>query len=488
MSACQHREKIGEWPYYMLYWRGEYMPSEPIDESMLRMLRERIAGTVLTADDPAYDETRKIWNGRFDRRPAVIVRCAKTADVPVALEVARRTGLPLSVRSGGHDYAGNSMCDDGLAIDLSQMNAVAVDGGSRTVRVGPGARWGAVDRETQAVGLATTGGTVSTVGVAGYTLGGGSGHLSRKYGLGLDNLLSAEVVTASGDIVQASARENADLFWGLRGGSGNLGIVTSLELQLHELGTEVLAGQIIYPFERSRDVLRLYRSFVADAPDDVQCYAFFIRVPPLPVFPAGSHGKVAIDLVVTCAGDLSDGEKRVAPLRALGTPILDTVAPMPYLAMQQAFDAGMASSNRWYSKAHYLPALTDAAIDTIVARVEALPGDFTMVYLEAEGGAIGRVDRNATAFPHRDAEFLLHIFPGWTRAEDDGAIMEWARTFHRDMRPHGTGGVYVNMLGGDEQDGARSAYGANYDRLVELKRKYDPGNVLRMNHNVKPEG
>lgn len=464
------------------------MPSARIDGTMLRSLRERIGGAVLTADDPAYDETRRIWNGRFDRRPAAIVRCARPADVPAALEVARQTGLPLSVRSGGHDYSGNSMCDGGLAIDLSQMNAIAVDGGSRTVRVGPGARWGAIDRETQALGLATTGGTVSTVGVAGYTLGGGSGHLSRKYGLGLDNLVSAEVVTASGDIVQASDRENADLFWGLRGGSGNLGIVTALELRLHELGTEVLAGQIIHPFERSRDVLRLYRSFVADAPDDVQCYAFFIRVPPLPVFPAESHGKVAIDLVVTWAGDLSDGENSLAPLRGFGKPLLDTVAPLPYLTLQQAFDAGMVGLNRWYSKAHYLPGLTDAAIDTIVARVEELPGDFTMVYLEAEGGAIGRVDRRATAFPHRDAAFLLHIFPGWARAADDGAIMDWARTFHQDMRPHATGGVYVNLLGGDEPDGARSAYGANYDRLVELKRKYDPGNLLRMNHNVNPDG
>lgn len=462
------------------------MPNLQIDDSMLQSLRGRIRGPVVAADDTGYDETRKIWNGRFDRRPAAIARCTGPDDVLAALDIARRNGLLVSVRSGGHDYAGNGVCDAGLVIDLSQMNAVAVDRASKTVRVQPAARWGAIDAETQALGLATTGGTVSTVGVAGYTLGGGSGYLSRKYGLALDNLLSADVLTASGEIVRASSTDNADLFWGLRGGSGNFGIVTSLELRLHELGTQVLAGQIIHPLEDAPDVLRMYRSFMAEAPDDVQCYAFFIRVPPLAAFPERLHGKVAIDLVVCHAGAMAEGEKRVAPLRAFGAPVLDTVAPVPYAALQQSFDAGMAGGNRWYSKAHYLRDLPDAAIETIVAQVEALPGEFTMVYLEPEGGAIGRVDRTATAFPHRDAPFALHIFPGWTKAADDDAMMEWARTFHREMNPYPTGGVYVNLLGGDEQDGARSAYGANYERLVDLKRKYDPDNLFRVNHNVDP--
>jgi FAD/FMN-containing dehydrogenase len=377
---------------------------------------------------------------------------------------------------------------DGLVIDLSQMKAVNVDRAAKTVRVGPGARWAAVDREAQAFGLATTGGTVSTVGVAGFILGGGSGHLARKYGLGLDNLVAAEVVTAAGDVLRASATENTDLFWGLRGGSGNLGIVTSLELRLHELGTDVLAGQIIYPFDQARDVLRNYRSFTRDAPDEIQCYAFFLRLPPLPVFPEEAHGKVVVDLVVTYAGDMTEGERHLAPLRALGRPMMDTVAPTPYVALQQAFDAGMAGGNRWYSKAHYLRELSDDAIETIVVGVEALPGDFTMVYLEAEGGAIGRVDPAATAFPHRDAPYALHIFPGWTRAADDEAIMAWARSSTARWSPHATGGVYVNLLGGDEADGARAAYGSNYDRLAELKRRLDPENLLRHNHNVPPRG
>ena len=462
------------------------MPLSRMDDSMLRSLRDRMRGPVSTARDVGYEDARRIWNGRFDRRPAAIARCTGAADAKAAVDLARESGLLVSVRSGGHDYAGNSVCDGGLMIDLSQMTAVDVDAAARTMRVQPGARWAAIDRQTQQFGLATTGGTVSSVGVAGYTLGGGTGHLSRKYGLALDNLLSADVLTAAGDLVQASDAEHADLFWGLRGGSGNFGIVTSLEFRLHELGTQVLAGQIIHPFEDARDVLRLYRSFIAGAPDDVQCYAFFIRVPPLPAFAPETHGTVALDLVVSHSGPLSDGEERLAPLRELGTPLLDTVAPIPYVTLQQAFDAGMAGVNRWYSRAHYLPELTDGAIDTIVAQVADLPGEFTLVYLEAEGGAIGRVDPAATAFPHRDARFSLHIFPGWSRPADDDAMMTWAQSFHREMSPHATGGVYVNLLGGDEPDRARSAYGSNYDRLRDLKRKYDPGNFFRMNHNVDP--
>lgn len=462
------------------------MPVSRIDASLLKSLRERVRGGVLTADDPGYDEARAIWNGRFDRRPAAIARCTDPEDVAAALDMAVRGGVRVAVRSGGHDYAGNSMCDGGLAIDLSRMNGVSVDPAAKRVRVGPGARWAAVDREAQARGLATTGGSVSTVGVAGFILGGGSGHLARKYGLGLDNLVAAEVVTVAGGRLRASEEESPDLFWGLRGGSGNLGIATALDLRLHELGTEVLAGQIIYPFDQAREALRMYRSFMQAAPDEIQCYAFFIRLPPLPVFPEEAHGRVVLDLMVTYAGDATDGQRHLAPLREFGRPLMDTVAPTPYLALQQAFDAGMPPGNRWYSKAHYLRGLEDAAIDTIVAGAESLPGEFTMVYLEAEGGAIGRVDRAATAFPHRDAPYALHVFPGWTRAEDDERMMAWAREFHGAMQPYATGGVYVNLLGGDEPERARSAYGSNYDRLAALKRRFDPGNVLSGNHNVPP--
>lgn len=462
------------------------MPNGRIDEAVLQRLRQQMGDRVLTPGDSGYDDARQVWNGRFDRRPGAIVRCGDTADVQWAVDVARTSGLLLAVKSGGHDYAGNSMCDDGLGIDLSLMNDVAVDADARTVRVGPGARWGAVDRGTQAHGLVTVGGTVSTVGVAGFTLGGGSGHLSRKHGLALDNLLSAEVVTAAGEVVRASERENSDLFWGLRGGGGNFGIATSLELRLHDLTTDVVAGQIIHPFEAAADVLRVYRSFMQGAPDEVQCYAFFLRVPPIPAFPERVHGTIVVDLVVTHAGAAAEAEKVLAPLRAFGEPILDTVAPIPYVSLQQAFDAGMADGSRWYSKAHYLRELTDEAIDTILTHVADLPGEFTTAYLGGEDGAMARVDRHATAFPHRDAPFSLHIFPGWTNAADDDRIIEWARRFHGAMSGQATGGVYVNLLGGDETDGPRSAYGANYQRLSELKGRYDPGNLFRLNHNVEP--
>lgn len=462
------------------------MPDTRIDEATLRSLRQQMGDRVLVPGDAGYDDARRIWNGRFDRRPGAIARCRDAGDVKMAVDLARDAGLPTAVRSGGHDYAGHSMCDDGLVIDLSRMNEVVVDAEARTVRVGPGARWADVDREAQAFGLATTGGTVSSVGVAGFTLGGGTGHLVRKYGLALDNLLSVDLVTAAGERLRASEREHADLFWGLRGGSGNLGIVTSLELRLHDLGTEIFAGQIIHPLEDAADTLRFYRDFMAHAPDEVQCYAFFIRIPPVAPFPESLHGRVALDLVVSCAGGTAPGENVLAPLRAFGLPRLDTVARVPYLALQQAFDAGMPAGNRWYTRAHYLADLTGAAIETIVSRVAALPGEFSMVYLEPQGGAIARVAADATAFPHREAKFALHVFPGWTQASDDSALIDWTKAFHRDMQPHATGGAYVNMLAEDEPDGAERAYGANRSKLSQLKHRFDPGNLFRRNHNVEP--
>jgi len=442
--------------------------------------------TLITPADAGYDDARRVWNARFDRRPAAIARCVDVAEVQGALEFARQRSWPVAVRSGGHDYAGHSVCDDGLVIDLSGMNVVDVDAVRQIARVRPGARWADVDAATQAFGLATTGGTVSTVGVAGYILGGGTGHLVRKYGLGLDNLVGAEVVTANGEVLRADEREHADLFWALRGGSGNFGIVTAFELRLHPLGTQVLAGQILHRLADAPAVLRAWRNFMADAPDEVQCYAFFFRIPPVPAFPESLHNEVALDLVVTYAGDLVAGERVLAPLRALGTPVLDTTAPAPYVALQGAFDAGMVAGNRWYSRAHYLRELNDAAIETIVSRSATLPGEFTLVYLEPFGGAVARVPPDATAFPHREAPMAIHIFPGWIDRAEDTRIMEWTQTFHEALRPQATGGTYVNLLAGDEQDRPRAAYGANYERLSELKRRYDPDNRFRSNHNISP--
>lgn len=464
------------------------MTTRSLDHSILQSLRENIRGAVLASGDASYDDARRIWNARFDRRPSAIARCAGPRDVITAVNIARKNDLLVSIRSGGHDYSGRSICDGGLVIDVSGMREIEVDAAAKTVTVEPGARWGAVDHATQALGLATTGGTVSTVGVAGFTLGGGSGHLTRRYGLGLDNLLSAEVVIANGELIRTSETEHPELFWALRGGSGNFGVVTSFEFQLHEVGPQVLAGQIIYPFDQAADVLRFYRSFMADAPDEIQCYAFLLRLPPLDVFPAEFHSRVVLDLVVTHSGDPAKAETDLAPLRAFGSPFLDGVATQSFVELQQSFDAGMPAGNRWYSKAHYLSDLPDRAIETILTHSAELPGPFTMVYLEAEGGAVGRVDPSATAFPHRNAAFALHIFPGWTDAADDSAIMDWARTFHQEMAPHSTGGVYVNLLGGDEPDGSQAAYGANYSRLAAIKHKYDPTNLFRNNQNIEPSG
>ena len=458
----------------------------PIDPAALRLLGDHFGEHMVTPGDPRYDEARRVWNGRFDRSPGAIARCRKSADVVAALKIARGAGLTVAVRSGGHDYAGNSVCDGGLVIDLSAMNAVAVDPQARTVRAGAGARWAAIDAATQPLGLATVGGTVSTVGVAGFTLGGGSGWLSRKHGLALDQLVSAEVVTANGDLLRVNDREHADLFWGLRGGSGNLGVVTEFELRLHEAGPRLYAGQVLHPFEAAGSVLRHFRAFMSEAPDQVQCYAFLIRIPPLDAFPSEFHGRVALDLVVAYAGDIDQGRRLLAPLTEHGTPFLSAVAPIEYTALQQSFDAGVAPGLRWYSKAHDLRDLSDAAIDAILRHTENLPGPFTMVYLERIGGAVGRVPAGATAYPHRSAPWSIHILPGWSDAGQDAQMVAWARAFHADLIPHATGGVYVNLLGGDEEDGPRSAYGSNYRRLAALKRLWDPDNVFSGNHNVEP--
>ena len=456
------------------------------DDTILDSLRDALRGPVLAPGDDGYDAARTVWNARLASRPAAVAQCTGAADVRAAVDIAREHDLPLSVKGGGHSYAGQSAAEGALMVDLSSMTGVRVDPDTKTARGQAGATWGDFDHETQAFGLATPGATVSTVGVAGCTLGGGTGHLARKYGLSLDNLRSADVVMADGSFVHASEDENADLFWGLRGGGGNFGVVTSFEFQLHEVGPEVLAGQILHPMANAAEGLRLYRDVMADAPDALQAYAFFIHVPPIPAIPDEHHGQTALDFVVTYAGDHATGEKVLRPLRSFEDPILDGVRPQAYTALQQTFDEGTPNGQRWYSKAHYLNALPDAAIDTVVEHVDPLPGPFSMVYLEPMGGAIGRVDPTATAFPHREAAYGFHILTGWPDADQDATIMDWTRDFHAAMAPHANGGVYVNLLGADEEYRVASAYGPNYDRLARLKETYDPDNLFRMNHNVEP--
>ncbi len=366
------------------------------------------------------------------------------------------------------------------------MDSVRVDPAARTVRLGPGATWAACDHETQAFGLATTGATVSSVGVSGYVLGGGTGYLARSCGLAADNLLSADVVTADGDLVRASESENPELFWGLRGAGASLGVVTSFELQLHELVREVLAGMVVHRLEAAGEVLRAYRSLMAEAPDELICYPFFIPLPEAPVFPAELHGETVLALVPAYMGPVPEGEEALRPFRELGDPVFDGVAPQPYTQVQRSFDDGVPKGQRWYTKAHFLEGLPDEAIETILSHVEELPGALSMVYLEPMGGAIGRVDPDATAFPHREAPYGFHILTGWQDPGADDRIMEWSRGFHEAMTPFATGGAYVNLVGEDEADGARRAYVGNLDRLATVKEAWDPDNLFRMNHNLAP--
>ena len=447
-------------------------------------LSSLLKGQVLAPGDHGFDEARSLWNVRFGRMPDLIARCTDADDITAAIEYARANGLRLSVKGGGHSYAANSVAQGGLLIDLSHMKAIRVDPDAKTAIVEGGVTSGELDAATQRHGLATPTPTVSSVGVAGALLGGGSGYLSRKYGLLIDNLISAEVVTADGNHVKASEDEHPDLFWALRGGGVNFGVVTALELRLHEVGPEVLSGQIIYPFDDAGSLLRYFRDFMADAPDDFQCYPFMFRVPPIDLFPEDTHGKPVLDFVLYHPD--ATAAEFVRPLRELGKPILDIVAPAPYVVVQQGFDANLPSGQRYYSKAHDLPAMSDGAIDMAVEHVHRMRGSFTAAYFDPGGGAIGRVATQSTAYGGREANFGFHCLAGWMDPADDETVIAWASAFHGAMTPHATGGVYVNLLADDEHDRVPVAYGENYSRLVELKGRWDPKNVFSGNHNIPP--
>jgi FAD/FMN-containing dehydrogenase len=421
-----------------------------------------------------------------DRRPAVIARCADERDIVAALKVARERGLPVAVRGGGHNVAGNAMCDGGVVIDLSTQKGIDVDPDQRTARVQPGVLLGELDRATQAFGLATPTGNVSMTGVAGLTLGGGLGWIARKHGPASDNLLSAEVVTAGGDLVRASAEENADLLWGLRGGGGNFGVVSSFEYQLHPVGPEVLAGGVLHSFADAPDVFRFLGVFVADAPDELSVTASTFRAaPPLPV-PPELYGELVIVLAVCYAGDLTAGERAVRPLRSFGAPLVDLIAPMPYTALQSASDAAYPSGQQNYWKSHYIDDIGDGVIATILEHAPRMSSPLSSFYLQHLGGAISRAGTDSTSFGHRDATFDFAILTVWRDPADSDEHVTWAREFFAAMQPYATG-VYVNNLGTEGADRVRAAYAPQtYERLVALKRTYDPQNVLRLNQNIPP--
>lgn len=459
-----------------------------LDQAALAELNAEISGPVLTSAENGYDEARRVWNGRINRHPAVVIRCQDRADVGAVVDFARSQDCPLAVKGGGHDYGGNPAREDCILIDCAAMDSVEVDPDAQVARVGPGVTWAEFDKQAQEFGLATTGATVSSVGVAGYTLGGGTGHLARTYGLAVDNLRAAEIVIADGEVVRASKDEHPDLFWAIRGGSGNFGIVTEFEFDLHPVGPEVLAGQIIYPFEDAPEVLRHYRTFMNEAPSELNCYAFVIPIPPLPAFPEEIHGDPAVDLVAAYSGDIDAGEGVLASLRNVGDPIMDGIRPQPYTEFQQAFDDGAPKGGRWYSKALYLDELTEDAIDAFISATDPLKGPMTMVYLEPMGGVISEVEPEATAFPHRDAAYSVHALTGWSDPDRDEELIEWTDSIYEAMVPYSSGGVYVNLLNREETDRVPLAYGENYERLREIKAAWDPENLFDSNQNIEPAG
>ena len=443
-----------------------------------------VRGDVFGPDDAGFDGARDLWNVRFDRRPDLVVRCSTSSDVKAAIDHAREVGMRLSVKGSGHSYAANSVADGGLLIDLSHMKIITVDTAAKTVVVEGGVTCGELDAATQAYGLATPTPTVSSVGVIGAALGGGAGYLSRKFGLMLDNVLSVEVVTADGRQIRASAGENPGLFWAIRGGGGNFGVITSMELRLHDVGPQVLAGQIIYPFDKASEHLRFFREFMSDAPDEFQCYPFCFRVPPIEVFPEETHGQPVLDFVV-CHQD-PEASEFVAPLQELGEPILSVVGPSAYVDVQTGFDANLPKGQRYTSKAHDLNELSDGAIDTMVEYVPLIKGAFTAAYFDPLGGAISRIEGAATPYGGRSTPYGFHIIAGWMDASEDESVLAWANEFHGAMAAHATGGVYVNLIADDETHRIPTAYGDNYLRLVALKQKWDKDNLFTSNYNIPP--
>lgn len=446
-----------------------------------------VRGEVIQPGDEEYETARHVWNAMIDKYPALIVRCAGVADVLRAVTFARTHDLPVAVRGGGHNVAGNATCDGGVVIDLSRMKSIRIDPLRRVARAEPGLTWGAFDRETQAFGLALTGGIQSTTGIAGFTLGGGFGYLARKHGLTCDNLLSADVVTADGRLVTASPSQNADLFWGVRGGGGNFGIVTSFEFRLFPLGP-VLGGMLTYPAARARDVLRFYRDYVTTAPDELFTIPVFSTAPAAPHLPAHLHGKPVLNIVICCAGPPEAGARVVQPLRAFGPPEVDLVVTRPYTEMQTLLDAANPPGRHNYWKAEYLSGYSDAAIDTIVQFADQRPpSPFSKILLSHLGGAINRVGADETAYIHRQAPFLLNINAMWTDPHESNQQIGWAREFWTAMQPFSAGGVYVNFLSDEGEERVKAAYDPKtYARLAALKNKYDPTNFFRLNQNIKP--
>jgi FAD/FMN-containing dehydrogenase len=445
-----------------------------------------IKGSVLMTDDPGYEEARQIWNAMIDRRPAMIVQCADADDVPSAIAFARRNKLEISIRGAGHNIAGNALCNGGLTIDFSKMKNVRVDREKRRAYVEPGATLADLDEATQRYGLATPVGINSTTGIAGLTLGGGFGWLTRNYGMTVDHLVSVDLVTAEGRKIRASETDNPDLFWALRGGGGNFGVVTRFEFQLFPVGPEIFAGLIVFPFSQAKQVLYKYREFVKSAPEELNVWVVLRKAPPLPFLPEKIHGNEVVVLPVFYSGAVKDAEKLIAPLRAFGNAHGEHLGVQPYVAWQKAFDPLLTPGARNYWKSHNFTELADGALDAVIAFAGKLPSPQCEIFIGQIAGAPNRIASTAMAYGHRDAKFVLNVHGRWDEAKDDQKCIVWAREFFTASAPYASAGAYVNFMTGEEGDRVVNAYGENYDRLAQIKKRYDPDNIFHLNQNIKP--
>ena len=460
-----------------------------LGDATIQELRESIRGAVVTQADDGYDSARSVWNGAIDRKPAVIARCAGTADVIAAVRFARSQDLVIAVRGGGHNVAGFGTCDNGMVIDLSPMKGIRVDPASHTVRAQGGVVWGELDHETQPFGLATTGGLVTSTGIAGFTLGGGIGWLMRQHGLAADNLISADVVTANGELVNASEDENADLLWALRGGGGNFGVVTSFEYRLHKVGPTVYGGAVFYPADQATDLLRFYAAWTKELPDELTTVFVFLTAPPEPFIPAELQGTPMVGIACCHTGTTAEGERALQALKDFGTPAADVIGPIPYTALQGMSDASAPRGIHTYWKTQYLADLGDDAIDVVVEHAAEMPNLFPLsgIHIHHLEGAVRQQPDGGSAFSHRDNRFVLNIIGMWMDDAHAGTHVDWTRRMWDAVRPHATGDPYLNFLGDEGTDRVRAAYGDDtFNRLVALKDRFDPTNVFRLNQNIPP--
>jgi FAD/FMN-containing dehydrogenase len=459
-----------------------------LDHKLIDDLRARARGPLIVPGDAGYDEARSVWNAMIDRRPAVIVRCLGAGDVVASVNFARDQRLPISIKGGGHNISGLAVCDEGVMLDMSLMRGVWVDPAARIARAQAGCLLGDVDRETQLHGLAAVLGFVSNTGIAGLTLGGGFGYMSRQYGWTTDNLRSVDLVTADGRLVTASERQNEDLFWALRGGGGNFGIATSFEYQLHPVGPDIMAGAIAWCGEDAPEVLEMYRTIALDSPRELACIAGLRLAPPAPWLPKDVHGKPIVALFVCHTGSIADGEKLVAPIKAFGKPVGDIVQRRPYVGQQSLIDATQPKGRRYYWKSEYLPAIQPDLLAGVVEHAGRIRSPHSAILIFPFGGALNTLPDSHSAVGNRNAAAVFNVAASWERADEDAQHIEWARAAWRDLRRFSTGGTYINFLTEEEHgDRIQAAYGANLARLAQVKAKWDPENLFRVNKNIAPQ-